>query len=319
MAGILLLQRHTDVSDREATDRLQFDLRWQYALRLPMDFPEIPHSNLSHFRSRLIVHELEGQVFERLAEMAVETDVVDPEEAPAIDPSHIFGAAAVQDTCELLQGGVRKLLETVLEEAPEEAEALIKEQGIEGRLSAEKPDIDWTSEEERREWLQDIVQDAQALLGALGGHRVVDSEAVRDAAELLSQILAQDITGPDGEDSGERESEGDGSEEANLGDEGSSETVSNNDSNNDDSDGGTDAEKGPRIREGVATDRVISTVDPEVRHGRKSSSRRFDGDKVHIMQLQTIFWGKQFAIAPSSSLRYGRTRSVQSSIAQRTS
>ncbi|PSQ97596.1 MAG: hypothetical protein BRD55_01630 [Bacteroidetes bacterium SW_9_63_38] len=36
---------------------------------------------------------------------------------------------------------------------------------------------------------------------------------------------------------------------------------------------------------------------------------------VVLVQLQTIFWGKQFAIAPSSSLRYGRTRSVQSWIA----
>jgi transposase len=87
MAGILLLQRHEDVSDREATERLQFDLRWQHALRLPMDFPEIPHSNLSHFRSRLIVHELEGQVFDRLAEMATEAGVVDPEESQAIDSS----------------------------------------------------------------------------------------------------------------------------------------------------------------------------------------------------------------------------------------
>ena len=92
-----------------------------------MDFPEIPHSNLSHFRSRLIVHELEGQVFDRLAEMATEADIVDPGEEQAIDSSHIFGAAAVQDTYELLQDGTRKLLETALEEAPEEAEALIED------------------------------------------------------------------------------------------------------------------------------------------------------------------------------------------------
>ena len=278
MAGILLLQRHEDVSDREATQRLKFDLRWQHALRLPMDFPEIPHSNLSHFRSRLIVHELEGQVFDRLAEMATEAAVVDPGEEQAIDSSHIFGAAAVQDTYELLQDGVRKLLETALEEAPEEAETLIEDQGIEGRLSAEKPDIDWTSEEERREWLQGIVQDARALLDALDGHTLVNSEAVQEAAELPSKILAQDITGP-----GEGESGGDGSEEGNSGDEASSETVSSNSPSND-SDDEADAEEGPRIRQGVATDRVISTVDPEMRHGRKSSSKRFDGYKVHVTE-----------------------------------
>jgi len=36
------------------------------------------------------------------------------------------------------------------------------------------------------------------------------------------------------------------------------------------------------IRRGVAKDRVISTVDPEMRHGRKSASTRFDGYKGHV-------------------------------------
>ena len=366
MAGILLLQRHADVSDREATQRLKFDLRWQHALRLPMDFPEIPHSNLSHFRSRLIVHELEGQVFDRLAEMATEADIVDPGEEQAIDSSHIFGAAAVQDTYELLQDGTRKLLETALEEAPEEAETLIEEQGIEGRLSAEKPDIDWTSEEERREWLGGIVRDARALLGALDGHPLVNSEAVQEAAELLSKILAQDITGPGEGEPGEGEpgegepgegepgggeSGGDRSEE-DSGDEDSSETASsetassetassetassetassetassNSPSNSpsNDSDGGADAEEGPRIREGVATDRVISTVDPEMRHGRKSSSTHFDGYKVHITEAVdsefitgvTVTPGNQHDGAVAEELaqqvreRFGRAPSV---------
>jgi IS5 family transposase len=37
-----------------------------------------------------------------------------------------------------------------------------------------------------------------------------------------------------------------------------------------------------RIFDGVAPDRLISTVDPEVRHGHKSRNRRFDGYKGHI-------------------------------------
>jgi hypothetical protein len=37
-----------------------------------------------------------------------------------------------------------------------------------------------------------------------------------------------------------------------------------------------------RIARRVAPDRVISTVDPEARHGHKSRSRRFDGYKGHI-------------------------------------
>ena len=37
------------------------------------------------------------------------------------------------------------------------------------------------------------------------------------------------------------------------------------------------------IREGVAADRVVSHSDPEMRHGRKSASRRFDGHKMDLM------------------------------------
>ncbi|MFH1331206.1 MAG: IS1182 family transposase [Actinomycetota bacterium] len=40
---------------------------------------------------------------------------------------------------------------------------------------------------------------------------------------------------------------------------------------------------GPAIRQGVAPDRVISTVDPDMRHGRKTSSQRIDGFKAHLL------------------------------------
>lgn len=40
---------------------------------------------------------------------------------------------------------------------------------------------------------------------------------------------------------------------------------------------------GPGIRDGVAPDRVVSVVDPEMRHGRKSHSRRVDGYKAHVL------------------------------------
>jgi hypothetical protein len=37
----------------------------------------------------------------------------------------------------------------------------------------------------------------------------------------------------------------------------------------------------PRLRRGVAAGRVLSVVDPEMRHGRKSQRQRFDGYKIH--------------------------------------
>jgi len=40
---------------------------------------------------------------------------------------------------------------------------------------------------------------------------------------------------------------------------------------------------GPAIRRGVAPNRVVSAVDPEMRHGRKSPSSRVDGYKAHVL------------------------------------
>jgi transposase len=42
-------------------------------------------------------------------------------------------------------------------------------------------------------------------------------------------------------------------------------------------------ENGPQIRQAVTPDRVISHSDPQMRHGRKSASRRFDGHKLDVM------------------------------------
>ena len=50
---------------------------------------------------------------------------------------------------------------------------------------------------------------------------------------------------------------------------------------------GDDVEEGEdgqaQIRQGVATDRTISHSNPEMRHGRKSASRRFDGHKLDVI------------------------------------
>jgi hypothetical protein len=44
----------------------------------------------------------------------------------------------------------------------------------------------------------------------------------------------------------------------------------------------TDEEGDPQIGEGTASDRIISMTDPEMRHGRKSGARRFDGFKSSV-------------------------------------
>ena len=76
-------------------------------------------------------------------------------------------------------------------------------------------------------------------------------QSIVDGAELLGQLLLQDI---------ERKS-GDGDVDADA----------------------HDADDGVSIRDGVSKDRMPSVHDPELRHGHKSSRRRFDGHKAAIV------------------------------------
>src|SRR5690606_9396569 len=106
--------------------------------------------------------------------------------------------------------------------------------------------IDWNDDAAIRGFLRSVVADADALL-VYAGERLatLDEPAatkLRQAAELLVALLAQDI---------ER-------------------------------DGGPADDPGPAIREGTARDRIVSTSDPEMRHGRKSKTKRFDGHKAAI-------------------------------------
>jgi transposase len=50
-----------------------------------------------------------------------------------------------------------------------------------------------------------------------------------------------------------------------------------------DNDTEPDGDGGSKIRQGVARDRIVSHSDPEMRHGRKSASRRFNGHKLHVV------------------------------------
>jgi transposase len=44
----------------------------------------------------------------------------------------------------------------------------------------------------------------------------------------------------------------------------------------------------PRLHRGTRADRIVSVVDPEMRHGRKSSNQRFDGYKLSAAVTNTV-------------------------------
>ena len=55
-----------------------------------------------------------------------------------------------------------------------------------------------------------------------------------------------------------------------------------------------------KMKQGVAKDRIISASDPEMRHGRKSSSRRFDGYKTHTAMETDNNFITEIEVAPGN-------------------
>jgi len=107
-----------------------------------------------------------------------------------------------------------------------------------------EPDLGYFVASTKQNLVSDLVTDAVAVLGELCGEEAPQREqAAADALGLLALVAGQDVEPADGSD-------------------------------------GTDGRW--RIARRVAPDRVISTVDPEARHTRKSKSTRRDGFRGHV-------------------------------------
>jgi hypothetical protein len=107
-----------------------------------------------------------------------------------------------------------------------------------------KPPIDWDDPAAREKLVSDLVSDALAVLAELAGPGAPQRDDVQaDALGLLALVAGQDVEPAEGSD-------------------------------------GTDGRW--RIARKVAPDRVISTVDPQARHTRKSKSKRRDGFRGHV-------------------------------------
>ena len=107
LATALLLQTHDKVSDEEAKERADFDIRWKVALGIAVDDKPFAKSTLQLFRAHLILHEKVRAVFQRSLQFARQTGYVKGHRMKAaLDTSYILGRGAVKDTYNLLADGI---------------------------------------------------------------------------------------------------------------------------------------------------------------------------------------------------------------------
>ena len=254
LATALLLQTHDKVSDAEAKARADFDIRWKVALGIEVEDRPFAKSTLQVFRAQLILHDRVREVFESSLRLARESGYLKRRSMKvALDTTNILGRGAVRDTYNLLADGIVKLMRALAQVEGISVGKWAKARGY-GRYLASnikgEATIDWSDKRARTALLAGIVGDADRLLelSRLAQGELPEDGAERQqivaAAELLGQLLLQDI---------ERKG-GDG-----------------------------DGDDGVSLKDGVSKDRMMSVHDPEMRHGHKSSRRRFDGHKAAIV------------------------------------
>jgi len=247
LASALLLQTHDKVSDDEAKQRADFDIRWKVALGIDVEERPFAKSTLQLFRAHLILHDKARSVFQRSLQFAHKTGYVNNRRMKAaLDTSYILGRGAVKDTYNLLADGIIQVVRALAALEGKKAEAWARERWFEGYFSSSvkgEADVNWDNEKARRVFLQGIVADADRVLEIARQSQAGEPEGsvrrqgIIEAAGLLGQLLLQDI---------ERK------------------------------------EDDAAIKEGVSRARIVSVHDPEMRHGHKSSRKRFDGHKAAV-------------------------------------
>jgi hypothetical protein len=258
MAMVLLLQSYAGASDASAVELSLLDLRWQMVLDcLGATEPVFSQGALFDFRKRLIGAGLDRRLLERTRELAFETKAIDPKKLPtmlrvAMDSSPLEGAGKVEDTLNLLAHAGRKIVAcaATLLEWPEER--VCQEAGIPLLLASsvkQALDLDWSKPDKKATAIPTLVAQLTRL-----DHWVTERLPEQSKRPPLDGHLAtlRQIIDQDLEpDPG-----GNG---------------------------------GLRIRQGVAEDRRVSIEDKEMRHGRKTKSKRFNGYKRHLaVELDTL-------------------------------
>lgn len=252
LAMVMLLQRYDGLSDADAVDAAENDRRWQLVLgTLGSDQAPFGQGSLVRFRVRAISNDLDKKLVDRTVELAKTTGGFGWKQLRvALDSSPLHGAGRVEDTWNLIGRAMSKVVHAVSLALNVDEDTVV--QGA--KLSVLKSESIKAALD--IDWDDDEAQLAalQTLLAQVDSleHWVARRAAKESEVPPLkdSLELLRRIVSQDIEPD--------------------------------------PSGKGRRIKEEVAKERVISVADPEMRHGRKSKTKLFNGYKRHIAIANNI-------------------------------
>lgn len=252
MAMATILQGYMKTSDAETVEMTVVDLRWQMVLdRLGSTEPAFSQGAFQGFRERFIRHDMDRRLMEKTITLARTTGAFDWKKLPkelrvAIDSSPLEGTGKVEDTVNLLAHAGQKIVDCVATLLEWPAERVCAEARIPllTQKSVKKAlDFTWSDPADKAAAVTKLCAQLTSLEQWIS--RRLPEELTKPPLSTHVQTLHQIM-----EQDLEPDPEGGGS--------------------------------GKRVREGVAPERRVSIEDPEMRHGRKSKSKRFNGYKRHI-------------------------------------
>jgi hypothetical protein len=253
---VVLLQGYVGASDAEAVELSVVDLRWQMVLGcLGATTPPFSQGALQTFRERMIVHELDRALLEKTVALVRSGALTNREAAMAskalrvaIDSRPLAGAGRVEDTINLLGHAARSIVRMVSQLTECKPEDICRRAGIPLLLA---PSIKAGLD---IDW-SDPKQKAAAIEVLEGQVASLERWVEKHLDDAVERPLAPYLEAIMQVRAQDLESTPQG---------------------------------GVQIRQGVAPDRRISIEDAEMRHGRKSKTKRFDGYKEHIARDLTF-------------------------------
>jgi len=243
--SILFLRAYEKVSFVEAIERAKFDLRWKVALGLEMEEVPMQKSALQEFEAKLVLHERGEALLKKSIEEARRAGYLQSRKIRvALDTTPILGKGAVKDTYNLLAEGIEHLACRLAEGEGESGAAWAERQGL-----------------------------SRYFGSSLKGEAAIDWDDKKQRAELLTTIVqdARRLLG--------------WAEQAQAVHPEQAETIAAAAAllrRLIAQDVEEKPEGGCQIKSGTEKDRVVSVSDPEMRHGHKSASKRFNGHKAAV-------------------------------------
>ncbi|MFQ5810878.1 MAG: transposase, partial [Armatimonadota bacterium] len=156
----LLLQTQDRVSDDEAKQRADFDLRWKVALGIEMHERLFAKGTLQLFRAQWVIHEQAQKISRRSLEHARTVGYLKGRKMrAALDTTHIFGRGAVPDTYNLIAPGIAELCRVLAAVQQEELEAWATSHGLARYFASSikaTADMDWDDGGSREAFLSEI-------------------------------------------------------------------------------------------------------------------------------------------------------------------